>query len=50
MGDQWLYNARADKESSQIVEEILQALHKFQQGATVEDDVTLIVIKVTRNL
>jgi serine phosphatase RsbU (regulator of sigma subunit) len=44
-----LLKSSRDKDSSRIVEEILQALHEFQQGAAVEDDVTLIVIKLTRN-
>ncbi|NNK57827.1 MAG: SpoIIE family protein phosphatase [Desulfofustis sp.] len=38
-----------DQDATQIVEKILEALHEFQQGATVEDDVTLIVIKLTEN-
>lgn len=36
-----------DKNASQILEGIYQTLSDFQRGAAVEDDVTLIVIKVT---
>lgn len=42
-----LLREHKNKQSSRIVEEILQALQEFQQGAAVEDDVTLIVIKFT---
>jgi serine phosphatase RsbU (regulator of sigma subunit) len=44
-----LLREHKDKDSIRIVEKILEALHEFQQGADVEDDVTLIVIKFTRN-
>ena len=38
-----------NKPSAHILDEILHALTEFQQGATVEDDVTLIVIKLIRD-
>jgi serine phosphatase RsbU (regulator of sigma subunit) len=41
-----LLREHKDKTAGQIVEEILRALNDFQQGAAVEDDVTLIVIKL----
>ena len=41
-----LLKEHKDKTAGQIVEEILRALYDFQQGAAVEDDVTLIVIKL----
>jgi serine phosphatase RsbU (regulator of sigma subunit) len=44
-----LLKEHKDKSSSQIVEEILQLLHEFQRGTAIEDDVTLIVIRVTQN-
>jgi serine phosphatase RsbU (regulator of sigma subunit) len=44
-----LLKRNKDKNSTQIVEEILRALGDFQSGAAVEDDVTLIVIRVTQN-
>ena len=43
-----LLREHKDQDSTRIVEEILEALQEFQQGATVEDDVTLIVIKLTQ--
>ena len=43
-----LLREHQDLDSTRIVEKILEALQEFQQGADVEDDVTLIVIKFTQ--
>ena len=43
-----LLRQHKDLDSERIVEKILETLEEFQQGADVEDDVTLIVIKFTQ--